>query len=338
VKSRCQRFDFRRIGDADIIGWLDGICQKEGLTVEGGGLAAIARSARGGMRDALGALDQLASFGNKIALKDVLAVLGAVDASALVRVVDALAAEDTGEALHAVHDVLFAGTDVTDFADQLSLYLRDVLVAGCCGAGDSLLDGATADADTLQRHAEAFAADQITYMIQLLRAARLRAARETTGRLALELAIIKMSRLSELIELSQAVSDVRAGGAATSAPPPKPRQGRRSPPSDPRGASAKGASEPPPQSRMDADAPTKQQGEPARAPVERVKCPDGVSDVMWRKLRSVADDVQTAEGALADKSLLAAFLTGSTELGLEPVRLERTAVPEEEEETEQTDD
>ena len=57
---------------------------------------------------------------------------------------------------------------------------------------------------------------------------------------------------------------------------------------------------------------------------------------MWRKLRSVADDVQTAEGALADKSLLAAFLTGSTELGLEPVRLERTAVPEEEEE--QTDD
>jgi DNA polymerase III subunit gamma/tau len=336
VKSRCQRFDFRRIGDADIIGWLDGICEKEGLKVEDGGLAAIARSARGGMRDALGALDQLASFGNEIALKDVLAVLGAVDASALVRVVDALAAEDTGEALHAVHDVLFAGTDVTDFADQLSLYLRDVLVAGCCGAGDSLLDGATADADTLQRHAETFAPDQITYMIQLLRAARLRAARETTGRLALELAIIKMSRLSELIELSQAVSDVKAGGAATSALPPKPRQGRRSPPSDPQGASAKGASQPPPRSRMDADAPTKQQEEPARVPVERAKCPDGVSDVMWRKLRSVADDVQTAEGALADKSLLAAFLTGSTELGLEPVRLERTAVPEEEEE--QTDD
>jgi len=144
VKSRCQRFDFRRIGDADIIDWLDGICEKEGLKVEDGGLAAIARSARGGMRDALGSLDQLASFGSEIALKDVLAVLGAVDASALVRVVDALAAEDTGEALHAVHDVLFAGTDVTDFADQLSLYLRDVLVAGCCGAGDSLLGGATA--------------------------------------------------------------------------------------------------------------------------------------------------------------------------------------------------
>jgi len=335
VKSRCQRFDFRRISDADIIEWLDGICTKESLTVEDGGLAAIARSARGGMRDALGALDQLASFGNDIALKDVLAVLGAVDAGALVRVVDALVAEDTGEALRATHDVLFAGTDVEDFADQLSLYLRDVLVAGCCGASDPLLGGATADAATLQRHAEALPADQITYMIQLLRAARLRAARETTGRLALELAVIKMSRLSELVQLSQVVSEVKAGGGRSMpAPTPKRRTSRSSPSSDHQGAPASGASRPPPRTKPEPSAPPEPKQEPAPAPVQRAnKCPDGVPEVMWRKLRSVADDAETAEGALADKSLLAAFMTGSRELGLEPVRLERISVPEDAEQT-----
>jgi DNA polymerase-3 subunit gamma/tau len=214
VKSRCQRFDFRRISDQDIVEWLSDICDQEGLNVPQEGLAAIARSARGGMRDALGALDQLAAYGDEHELEDVLPVLGAVDGRLLGQVVDAVADADVAAALRLVNESLSAGTDVEDFADQLSQYLRDMLVAGYCGADDPMLAGSTADGQKLAEQAKRFTADQITYMIQVLREAKLRARRDTTGRLALELAIVKLGRLADLVPLED-LAEAVAGGAAS---------------------------------------------------------------------------------------------------------------------------
>jgi DNA polymerase-3 subunit gamma/tau len=217
VKSRCQRFDFRRIRDADIIAWLSDICEKEGLDVPEEGLAAVARSARGGMRDALGALDQLAAYGDEHTLDDVLLVLGAVDGRLLGQVVDALAEEDVAGALRLVNESLTGGTDLEDFCDQLCQYLRDVLVAGYCGADDPMLAGATADGEMLAEQARRFTADQITYMIQVLREAKQRARRDTTGRIALELAIIKLARIGDLVPLEQLAEAAAAPRADNSA-------------------------------------------------------------------------------------------------------------------------
>jgi DNA polymerase-3 subunit gamma/tau len=234
VRSRCQRFDFRRIPDAGIVHMLGQICTQEGLELEEGVAAVIASAARGGMRDALGTLDQLAAFGEKATMEDVLSVLGAVDRRVLARIVDAVAREDPGAALREAHAVLFGGTDPEDFADQLSEYLRDLLVASYCGTDDPMLAGAMVSRETLAAQAEMFNPDQLTYMIQLLREAKLRARRDTTGRIALELALIKMGRLSELESLQDAL-DQLAGlspGArgAPAARPGNPGQGA-SPPS-----------------------------------------------------------------------------------------------------------
>ncbi|MGD2176103.1 MAG: DNA polymerase III subunit gamma/tau [Candidatus Brocadiaceae bacterium] len=330
VKSRCQRFDFRRISDADIVGTLREVSGKEGLQMQEGAAAMIARAARGSMRDALGTLDQLAAFGEEVRMEDVLDVLGAVDARVLERLVDAVAGEDAASALQAAHEALFGGVDVEDFADQLSRYLRDLLVACYCEPGDSLLAGAVADAATLQRQSELFTPEQITYMVQLLREAKLRARRDTTGRIAVELALIKMSRLSELVPLQEALGELSGSGPSGAG-----RQGSARADGGPAEGSATAATSA--IRRMTQTLQESRRQPPAAGEGEggvHSEAPEGVDEVKFRQAVASAEDPEVAREAFSQQSLRDAFVKADQLLGLNPVRVERTAEEQQEEEEE----
>ncbi|MEF8787792.1 MAG: DNA polymerase III subunit gamma/tau [Planctomycetota bacterium] len=347
VKSRCQRFDFRRISDAHIEEYLDWVCDQEGLEPEQGSLRAMARAARGSLRDALSTLDQVASFSDQqVRREDVLQVLGAVEGEVLSGLVDALAAEDTGTALSIVNRVLYAGTDVADFADQLSEYLRDLLVASHCGAEAESVGGSAADAETLARQADRFTTDQLAYALQLLREAKRRAKRDTLGRLAVELAIVKMSRLSDLVDLEQALS----GGG--------PQQGQPQPASG--GTAASGGS----RATGGKQGGTQKGGdsggvsESARATLRNMKeklngggskkkaettetkepAPDGVDTTSFRKIQSVAENQSTARGVRQDRNLLDAFAQADSAFGLHPVKLVRRNGEETDQDAENRDE
>ncbi len=339
VKSRCQRFDFRRIGDADISAHLQEICTKEGLRVEEGGLAAIARSARGSLRDALGALDQLAAFGEEVTLQDVHAVLGTVEESRLSRITEALAAEDTSAALEATDELLFSGTDVADFADQFSQYLRDLLVARCAGADSPMLAGAVADEETLSAQAALFTPEQLTYMIQVLREAKLRARRDSTGRIAMELAVVKLSRMSAMAPVAEALAALQQSSEAAGGAVGDKSQGEDSEQ----------------QGSTDDQAPTagrlrrmkerlnnrkprpKSGGPPSPPPVRAEEVPEGMTDTKYRQLLNSAPEPDVARDAVQDKGLLKAFIEADRALGLDPLKVERltTAPDEQMEEPEQ---
>ena len=341
VKSRCQRFDFRRIADAEIVAWLQSIAEKEGLQVEDGVLAAVARAARGGLRDALGALDQLAAFGESITMADVRTVLGTVDRTALTEITDALAAEDTAAALGALDRLLFEGTDVEDFADQLSQYLRDLVVARYCGTDAPMLAGSAADAGTLERQSQLFSPEQITYMIQLLREAKLRARRDSTGRIALELAVIKMSRLSELAPVTEALKDLEGGGGGAGTAPASRRGAPGAQPDGPAAAPASGAAAAAlksmkerlqrrnsgaPSARPTAVAPApapQPAAAPAGTPPPAARAPEGISDVKYRQLVASADEPEAAVEALNEPALLRAFVEADKTVGLQPLKVER---------------
>src|SRR3712207_4855131 len=100
VVDRCHRFDFARPTAAQIAGVLRRVADAEGIALPDEAAALIARAATGSFRDALGTLEQLLAYaGPRIALEDVLAVLGAADADLLFGAVDAVAAGDVREAL-----------------------------------------------------------------------------------------------------------------------------------------------------------------------------------------------------------------------------------------------
>jgi len=326
VRSRCQRFDFRRVSDADIVRHLGAICESEGLKAQKGVLPVLARAARGSVRDALGTLDQLAALSDEeLGLEDALMILGAVKTQTLTDIADALAAGDAGRALATMHEVLTGGVDLLDFADQLSEYLRDLLLASEVGPEDELLAAAAADPEVLRRQSELFTADQLIYMIQIIREAKLRARRDTTGRLAMEVAVVKLSRLKDLVPLQQAIGRLASPAAGMAQGGSGAGGGGQTAP----------AAAPSPSSRVQGM--MKKLQNRCAAPVDRQPQPDdedapeGIDPARFRQLKGAAEDRDAAAALKEDAPLLKAFVEADGQLGLQPLRLRKRRQAEQEE-------
>src|SRR5262249_59078856 len=103
IVDRCQRFDFQRPSLEQIAEVVRRVADSEGIEVDDGAVALLARSASGSFRDALGTLDQLVAFGGEsVSTDEVVELLGAADAELLFDTTDALANEDAKAALEAV--------------------------------------------------------------------------------------------------------------------------------------------------------------------------------------------------------------------------------------------
>ena len=129
IKSRCQRFDFRRISVKDIVGRLQFIVENEGLRAEPEALTFIARQAGGSMRDAISLLDQLTAYGqDEISLELVHSVLGTAKNAATVGVVDRLLAGDIPGGLAQINEVVGSGVEPRQFTLEMLEYLRGLML------------------------------------------------------------------------------------------------------------------------------------------------------------------------------------------------------------------
>ena len=145
IVSRCQRFDFRRIGLEATVARLRSVAIAEGLTVDDEALAVIARHATGSLRDALGLLDQLAVYrdddgphGDKAVTADtVRALLGVSRNDRVETLAAALADRDAGLALGTVNAAVEAGEDPRQLNRQLVAYLRVLLHQRAGGSLDA---------------------------------------------------------------------------------------------------------------------------------------------------------------------------------------------------------
>ena len=144
ILSRCQRFTFTRHGVASTSAHLRRVAEAEGLTLEEGVPEAIARAATGSMRDALGVLEQLASFtSGPIKLEQVHSLLGMTAAAEVSALIEALLDGDTGAALRAVNGVADQGADIRQFTRDLVERLRTLLLL--LASGDHTLADLGAD-------------------------------------------------------------------------------------------------------------------------------------------------------------------------------------------------
>ena len=140
ILSRCQTYDFNRIGVADIVRNLRDIAGKEGIKVDDESLHVIAHKADGAMRDALTLFDQTVAFcGTDIHYEDVIRNLGVLDYEFSFRLVDAALAGDYATALLIFDEILSKGFNAQHFVAALSAHLRDLLVSRTGGL-EALLD------------------------------------------------------------------------------------------------------------------------------------------------------------------------------------------------------
>lgn len=156
IVSRCQRFEFRPISDEVISERLQQIADAEHITVEPAALAAIARLASGGMRDAQSILDQMISFcGDSIAAKDVLDVYGLVDAEAVQSLAHSMARADYPAIVLAVEAFANEGRDLFRVLVDLQAVVRKALMHAIQSDGLSDLLGHPMGTEPLMRMLEA---------------------------------------------------------------------------------------------------------------------------------------------------------------------------------------
>lgn len=130
ILSRCQIYDFNRIGVSDTVGHLENVARKEGIEAEPEALNVIAQKADGGMRDALSIFDQVVSFTNgHITYQSVIENLNVLDYEYYFKLTDYFLHGKVAECLLLFNDVLQKGFDANHFITGLTSHLRDLLVS-----------------------------------------------------------------------------------------------------------------------------------------------------------------------------------------------------------------
>jgi DNA polymerase III subunit gamma/tau len=195
VIDRCHRFDFHRPTVEQIASVVRRTAEAESIEIPPGAIAALARSATGSFRDALGTLEQIVTYGGRqIALEDVLAVLGVADARLLERTVDAVASGDAAAALRALEECAQQGRDAGSFASDLEVRARELLVVQTLGELPEELS-LTPEADAaLLAQAERVEHATVVCLLELLGEAMEGVRAGADARTRLELALVKAAR------------------------------------------------------------------------------------------------------------------------------------------------
>ena len=198
ILSRCQRFDFNRIGNEDIAHRLSYVCEQEGFDYDDEALAIVARHAKGGMRDALSTLEQLSVFGNgAVHADDARSLLGEVSDQILGEFSRAIADRDVAELYGLIRAQVEEGNDLLELTRDLVAHVRDVYVACVAGARAELFEGGSEQAEALAAEAAAFGehpADRLARVLTVLDDAALEMRGASDVRLVLEIACTRLAR------------------------------------------------------------------------------------------------------------------------------------------------
>lgn len=196
ILSRCQRFDFHRISNDDIIGRLRYICKQEGFAFDEEALEVVARHARGGMRDALSTLEQLSVFGDgSVRIDDARALLGEVASTVLSEFACKMAVRDTVGLFGLIRAQVDGGNDLQELTRDLIAHIRDVYTAAIAGPRAELFDGTPEEVAALVEEARLFeGADRLSRALTVLDDAALEMRNATDPRLVLEIACTRLAR------------------------------------------------------------------------------------------------------------------------------------------------
>lgn len=193
ILSRCQRYDFTRIGPEDIAGRVAYIAGQEGLRLTQGGADLIARLADGALRDALSILDTCAGVTADIDEDVVRRMAGVTDRSYLFRISDAVAARDGVTALAELAELRQRSVDVKRLSEELIAHYRSLLLAALPG-GRALLSGVSPEEEKLylDKAAQVGQSESIR-AIRTLGNALERMTRGNDQRIELELALFSLT-------------------------------------------------------------------------------------------------------------------------------------------------
>jgi DNA polymerase-3 subunit gamma/tau len=198
VVSRCQRYEFKRIGIPDLLERLRRIVKEEGIKATDGALFAIAREADGSMRDAQSLLDQAIVFsGKSLAEADVQSALGVADRTILHKVTEAILTRDPGPCLRAVDELYRYGYEVPRFCRDLVQQLRNLTVAALFGDAAMLADLPDHEVTETLRQAKLRTSDDLQRLFRVAQAGTEEVRKSAVPKLVLEMTLVKMATMPD---------------------------------------------------------------------------------------------------------------------------------------------
>lgn len=313
IVSRCQRYDFRRVGTEQVGDLLRRIIEKENVKCSEEALQAVARAADGSVRDGESILEQLISYcGDTITFADVFNVLGLVDWQVLHELSNAMLEHDVAKLLRIVEEVTVSGKDLSQFVQDILQYYRNLLV---CKTADpkGLLALPEEDIAGMQAQAEQYRLSQLIKLVEQFAEVAKEFDSQIAQRIALEALLIRLAKVSVEVSVDDVLDKLAAlgaGGIRLDAPPGGPPANPKPAASAPELARAadpeQAPSAPTPAPKRDAAAvPQPGPVPPQERPCEVVAAPASLGE--WQRLWPRV--VETAR----DESFNLGILTGQAQ-------------------------
>ena len=221
IKSRCQRFDFRRITTEDIVKHLRYISDEEKINISDDALFTIAKNSAGGMRDSISLLDQLSLLGvsKQVTSEDVNAILGRISFDILNKLSSKIIDAKPNEAIEILNDIYNSGNEPLQILTNLSEYFKNLLIVKNCrkellceltGLNEPQVEELSKQKELLETHQIVFLLERITYYIKEVKMA-------SNQHLWLEVGMIDLANMTEnttLLDLQNRVKALEGSGGA----------------------------------------------------------------------------------------------------------------------------
>ena len=213
IQSRCQRYDFKRITAGDIQGRLQLVADSMKLDYEPEALHLIAMKADGGMRDALGLLDQCAALvQGKLTVDQAGNFLGLIGRQWIEALVEEIAKRDGAGVLAKVGELLQGGKELSQMLSELALYFRSMLILKSVGNVQEMDYGGN-NPEVLTRQAAAFSQAKLMQDIRRIHGAIAELKWSPQPRITVEAALLELCQTEAVSEAGAAGKPVKAGSS-----------------------------------------------------------------------------------------------------------------------------
>ncbi len=191
ILSRCQRFDFKRIGIADIERRLAKIVKEEEISITPDAIELVSELADGSMRDGLSILDQCAAYAkDDLRYDDIVDIVGIADKRILFPIVDAISKYDSKNALCEVDNFLQKGKEAADFLEEMIFHFRALMLCKSMDNPGEILEKSEQLVEKYKAQSEGFGIERLIYSIQTLGEYLIQAKKLSSPKVAVEMATV----------------------------------------------------------------------------------------------------------------------------------------------------
>ncbi len=167
ILSRCQRFDFKTIGEEEISQRIRFILGKEGISADDEAISYVSYLGNGSMRDALSILDQCLAFkDNNLTYDDVISIVGAIDDKIIYNLCSLIAQEEVSEVVELFDKLIKEGKNTDNFASSMIVALRNIMISKCTDS-EAVLGVGSKRSKEIRDVADKFTLEKLSHCIEI---------------------------------------------------------------------------------------------------------------------------------------------------------------------------